>query len=54
MTHSCKKRQYDYIIVGDGAAGSIIARKLSNPIKKHGKCEYPHVLVLEAGSNQIQ
>jgi choline dehydrogenase len=52
--HSCKKREYDYIIVGDGAAGCIMARKLSDPIKKDGKCKYPNVLVLEQGENQIQ
>jgi len=51
--HSCKK-EYDYIIVGDGAAGCVMARKLSDPVKKHGKCKYPRVLVLEIGENQIQ
>jgi len=45
---------YDYIIVGDGTAGSIMARKLSDPITKNGKLYHPKVLILEMGSNHIQ
>ncbi len=39
-----KAKEYDYIIVGNGTAGAVLARKLSNN-KKHS------VLVLEAGKN---
>src|SRR5579872_1404569 len=38
------KYKYDYIIVGNGSAGAILARKLSDNNKKK-------VLVLEAGIN---
>lgn len=39
---SLTARQYDYIIVGNGSAGAILARKLSDDFKKS-------VLVLEVG-----
>lgn len=42
-TH-CDKKKYDYIICGNGTAGAIMARKLSD--KGHS------VLVLEAGKNR--
>ena len=52
--HKCPKKHkcptYDYIIVGDGAAGCIVARKLSDKLN----CKNPRVLVLERGANQIQ
>ena len=42
-----KKKRYDYIIVGGGAAGCIEARKLSDNNQKS-------VLLLEAGGNYIE
>ncbi len=46
---SDKKDEYDYIIVGLGTAGSVLARDLSDPVK--GKYKNS-VLVLEAGQNR--
>jgi choline dehydrogenase len=39
-----KKKEFDYIIVGNGTAGAVLARKLSDNFKNS-------VLVLEAGEN---
>jgi choline dehydrogenase len=44
-------RRYRYIIVGDGSAGAILARKLSDPDEN---CDDNSVLVLEKGVNRIQ
>lgn len=55
MRHHSKSccNKYDYIIVGDGAAGCVLARILSD--EQTGKqTRFPKVLVLEQGSNQIQ
>lgn len=41
---SDKDNEYDYVIVGNGTSGAVLARKLTN------KCKYS-VLVLEAGPN---
>lgn len=45
----CKRGEADYIIVGLGTAGSVLARHLSDPVK--GKFKNS-VLVLEAGQNR--
>lgn len=45
---------YDYLIVGDGSAGCIVARKMSDKVTTGGKCKWPKVCILERGSNQIQ
>jgi len=54
MAKSCKKKpfkgnqdKFDYIIVGFGSAGAILARKLSDDFKNS-------VLVLEAGPNNME
>ena len=53
-SESCSKKEYDYIIIGDGAAGSLMARKLSDPITNGNCVKNPRVLVLERGANEIQ
>jgi choline dehydrogenase len=45
LTAGVKEVQYDYIIIGCGTAGSVLARKLTDDFKTK-------VLVLEAGVNQ--
>jgi len=50
-SHSTKKnRGYDYIVVGLGTAGAVLARKLSDPSGSKGRYKN-NVLVLEAGFN---
>jgi choline dehydrogenase-like flavoprotein len=44
--------QYDYIIVGFGTSGAILARKLSDSIIHNGKKINKSVLVLELGENR--
>ncbi|MCE5318713.1 MAG: GMC family oxidoreductase [Parachlamydia sp.] len=47
--HKDKKENWDYIVVGNGTAGALLARKLSDPTSH---CKYENkVLVLEAGYN---
>lgn len=52
VAHTCprtkKKRCYDYVIVGLGTSGAVLARCLSNPVD--GKFKNS-VFVIEAGSN---
>lgn len=44
---------WDYIIVGDGTAGALLARKLSDPVEDKCGCKhFKSVLVLEAGENR--
>jgi choline dehydrogenase len=51
--HCQPKTQYDYIVVGDGASGCVLARLLSDE-QPNKKTRFPKVLVLEQGQNQIQ
>lgn len=50
-TFDCIKQFTDYIIVGLGTAGAVLARKLSDPLADGTRC---NVTVLEAGQNRSQ
>jgi choline dehydrogenase len=44
-----RQAQYDFIIVGAGAAGCVLANRLSTAQFSNGDRRYPRVLLLEAG-----